>query len=283
MNTSSTINIGRLQESLPCTAQFVRLSIQKLRLEHRDIAEMPSIWRELSKHIGRRGSLSVDGHFEVGCGVNSTPHIDKVKFPAEAAQLGQLYGSIKGFTARAEERGWGIKQTVPNLTLSVTGIPNAPVMSQMQVRESVALVSDTKQCSEISAELFRLQLPSCFSFSHRRRQTKAINKKLDFIRDQAMAELSNYRKDVLGLEDASSISLRAPLEEQVVVTVSFFQQANVKLDVPDTQEGESFKEGLALARKAPNQHLQKCLADGSATNSLTAYATLKQIAQRAIA
>jgi len=98
-----------------------------------------------------------------------------------------------------------------------------------------------------------------------------------------MAELRNYRSAVLGLAEASSISLRVPVEEQVVATVSFFQQANVKLDVLDTQEGNSFKEGLALARKAPNQHLQKCLANGSATSSLTAYATLKQIAQRAIA
>lgn len=266
-----------LKNALPNTAQFLKLSIQKLRLEYRDKEEMQAIWRELGDHIGRRGALRIEDAFEVGCGVNSTPHIDAAKHPTEAAQLKELHAAIQSCMKEAEVKGWTETTLVPNLTLSVTGIPVPVEPTQDEVKAMVALVHDNKQREEITAESFKLSLPACFRFSHRRRQEKAIDKKLDFVRDQAMAELADYRKSVLGKQDGESISLRTENEGQVVATVSFFDQPQTSLSLPDTAEGNTFKEKLGNARKAPNKHLQSCLAQGKATQQLTPYATLKQL------
>lgn len=119
--------------------------------------------------------------------------------------------------------------------------------------------------------------PACFRFSHRRRQEKAIVKKLDFIRDQAMAELADYRREVLGKQDGEPISLLTEIEGRVVATVSFFGQPQTSLSLPETAEGDTFKEKLGDARKAPNKQLQSCLAQGKATQQMTPYATLKQL------
>lgn len=271
------MNWETLKQALPNTAQFLKLSIQKLRLEYRDKAEMQAIWRELGDHIGRRGTLRVGDSFEVGCGVNSTPHIDGAKHPTEAAQLKELYAAIQSCLKEAEVKGWTETTTVPNLTLSVTGVPAPVEATQDEVKAMVALVQDNKQREEITEENFKLSLPACFRFSHRRRQERAIEKKLDFVRDQAMAELADYRKGVLGKQGNASISLRTEIEGQVVATVSFFDQPQTSLSLPETAEGNTFKEKLGNARKAPNKHLQSCLAQGKATQQMTPYATLKQL------
>jgi len=271
------MNWEALKKSLPNTAQFLKLSIQKLRLEYRDKEEMQAIWRELGSRIGRRGALCIEDTFEVGCGFNSTLHIDAVKHPPEAAQLKELYAAIQSCMKEAEVKGWTETTVVPNLTLSVTGVPAPVEPTQDEVKAMVALVHDNKQREEITAENFKLSLPACFRFSHRRRQEKAIDKKLDFIRDQAMAELADYRKGVLGKQGNDSISLRTEIEGQVVATVSFFDQPQTSLSLPDTAEGNTFKEKLGDARKAPNKHLQRSLAQGKATPSFVGYATLKAI------
>ena len=67
------MNWESLKQALPNTAQFLKLSIQKLRLEYRDKREIKSIWEELGSQIGRRGALRIADFFEIGCGVNSTP------------------------------------------------------------------------------------------------------------------------------------------------------------------------------------------------------------------
>jgi len=253
-----------LKQALPNTAQFLKLSIQKLRLEYRDKEEIQAIWRELGSHIGRRGALRIEDAFEVGCGVNSFPHIDAAKHPTEAAQLKALHAAIQSYMKAAEVKGWTETSVIPNLTLSVTGIPAPVEPTQDEVKVTVALVPDNKQREEITANNFKLSLPACFRFSHRRRQEKAIEKKLDFVRDQAMAELADYRKSVLGKHGNESISLRTEIERQVVATVSFFNQPQSALSLPETTEGNTFKEKLGNARKAPNKHLQRCLANPAA-------------------
>lgn len=271
------MNWKSLKQALPNTAQFLKLSIQKLRLEYRDKEEMQTIWRELGSHIGRRGALRIEDAFEVGCGVNSFPHIDAAKHPTEAAQLKELHATIQSCMKEAEVKGWTETTVVPDLTLSVTGIPAPVEPTQDEVKAMVAQVSDNKQRDEITTENFKLSLPACFRFSHRRRQEKAIEKKLDFVRDQAMAELADYRKGVLGKHGNESISLRTEIEGQVVATVSFFDQSQTALSLPETTEGNIFKKKLGDARKAPNKHLQSCLAQGKATQQMTPYATLKQL------
>lgn len=271
------MNWESLKQALPNTAQFLKLSIQRLRLEYRDKEEMQAIWKELGSLVGRRGALRIEDTFEVGCGVNSTPHIDAAKYPTEAAQLKELYAAIQECIKKAEEEGWTETTVVPNLTLSVTGIPAPVEPTQDEVKAMVTLVPDNKQRQEITSENFKLSLPACFRFSHRRRQEKAIEKKLDFIRDQAMAELSDYRKGVLGKQDGESISLRTECEGQVVATVSFFNQPQPALVLPESKSAAAFKQKLDIARKAPNKYLQKCLAEGKATQQMTSYATLKQL------
>jgi len=221
-----------LKRALPNTAQFLKLSIQKLRLEYRDKEEMQAIWRELGSHIGRRGALRIEDAFEVGCGVNSTPHIDAAKHPTEAAQLKELYAAIQSCMKEAEVKGWMETTVVPSLTLSVTGIPAPVEPTQEEVKAMVASVPDNKQREEITAENFRLSLPACFRLSHRRRKEKAIEKKLDFVRDQAMAELASYRRNSLGKQNGESISIRTEIEGRVVATVSFFELSICGQNVP---------------------------------------------------
>ena len=271
------MNWESLKQALPNTAQFLKLSIQKLRLEYRDKREIKSIWEELGSQIGRRGALRIADFFEIGCGVNSTPHIDPAKYPTEAAQLKELHAAIQGYMKVAEAKGWTETTAVPNLTLSVTGIPAPVEPTQEEVKAMVASVPDNKQRQEITAENFKLCLPACSRFSHRRRQEKAIEKKLDFFRDQAMAELADYRKNVVCKQDGEPISLRTEVAGQVVATVSCFNQTQTSLKLPDSGEGAAFKAGLSNARKAPNKHLQSCLAQGKASQQLTPYATLRQL------
>lgn len=276
------MNWESLKQALPNTAQFLKLSIQKLRLEYRDKEEMQAIWKELGSLIGRRGALRIEDAFEVGCGVNSIPHIDAAKHPTEAAQLKELYTAIQVCMMEAAAKGWTETLEVPNLNLSVTGIPAPVEPTQDEVKAMVSRVSDNKQRAEIASENFKLGFPACFRFSHRRRQEKAIEKKLEFGRDQAMAELADYRKNVLGKQGAESISIRTEFEGQVVATVSFFNQSQDSLDLPDTGEAAIFQEKLSNARKAPNKHLQSCLAQGKATSSLVGYATLKTIPSKKV-
>lgn len=266
-----------LKQALPNTAQFLKLSIQKLRLEYRNKEEMQTIWKELGSLIGRRGALRIEDAFEVDCGVNSTPHIDAAKHPTEAAQLKELYAAIQGCMKEAEAKGWTETTEVPNLNLSVTGIPAPVEPTQEEVKAMVTSVPDSKQRQEITSEKFKLSFPACFRFSHRRRQEKAIEKRLEFVRDQAMAELADYRENVLGKQGAESISIRTEFEGQLVATVSFFNQSQVSLDLPDTGEAAAFEEKLGNARKAPNKHLQSCLAQSKAVQQMTPYPTLKQL------
>jgi len=44
-------------------------------------------------------------------------------------------------------------------------------------------------------------------------------------------------------------------------------------------EGNAFQARLDHARKAPNQYLQSCLANGKANTAWTPFATLKQAQQ----
>lgn len=266
-----------VQASLPNVAQFLRLSIQKLRLEYRDKSEMPKIWAELSGLIGRRGSLQVGNDFEVGCGVNTSFRIDPVKYPAEAAQLKALYAAPAALLKEAEAKGWTEDSAFPNLTLSVTGLQMPVEISQAEIRAMVEAMPDTKQREEITSSRFKDALTACFRFSHRRRQVKALEKKLDFMRDQALAELVHYRRDALGLEDHQSFSLQIPVDGLVESTLSVFNQPNTRLVLPDTEEAKAFKARLDAARKAPDAFLKACTANGQTEAVLAPFATLKKI------
>jgi hypothetical protein len=61
-----------------------------------------------------------------------------------------------------------------------------------------------------------------------------------------------------------------------VATVSSFNQRQTALVLPETAEGDAFKEKLGNARKALSQHLQSCFAQGKAVQQMAPYATLKQ-------
>jgi hypothetical protein len=80
----------------------------------------------------------------------------------------------------------------------------------------ITRVPDTKQRCQISATAFKTEMPACFRFSHRRRQEKAIERKLDFVRDQALAELRDYRKTI-GKGDEVSVSIRTQVDSQTTV------------------------------------------------------------------
>ena len=195
--------------------------------------------------------------------------------PSESAKLKALYAVPAAMTQEATLKGWVEEQIVPNLTLSVTGIPSPVEPTQDEVKAMIDLVPDTKQRCQISAADFKVAMPFCFSFSHRRRQEKAIERKLDFVRDQALAELRDYSES-LGKGEDVSISIQPQADAQTAVTASFFSQDQNKLQIPETAEGLAFQTKLAEARKAPNRYLQTCLAEGKAHATLTPFATLKQ-------
>ncbi|WP_309397177.1 hypothetical protein [Cerasicoccus maritimus] len=269
-NPPIKMNWESLKQALPNTAQFLKLSIQRLRLEYRDKEEMQVIWEELGSLIGRRGSLRIEDAFEVGCGVNLTPHIDAAQFPTEAAQLKELYSDIQDHMKEAEANGWIEVTQFPNINLSLTGIACPTEPTQDEVKAIVALVPDNKQRHHLTSDGFKLRAPACFRFSHRRRQEKALDRKLEFVRDQAMAELENYRKNALGIQHGEPISICTDYEGQIVVTVSFFNQSQTLLELPTTHTATTFKERLAAARKQPNKYLQSCLAEGKAIQHLEA-------------
>ena len=193
--TTLSLPWNQIGSTLPNLAQFIRLSLQKLRLEYKDKEAMPAIWHELGKKIGRRGCLQVDGLFEMGCGANPSTRINSAKHPTEAAKLKEFYAAPTAMNQQAAANGWIEEQIVPNLTLSVTGIPSPVEPSQEEVKAMITRVPDTKQRCQISATAFKTEMPACFRFSHLRRQEKAIERKLDFVRDQALAELRDFREN----------------------------------------------------------------------------------------
>lgn len=276
--TTLSLPWNQIGSTLPNLSQFIRLSLQKLRLEYKDKEAIPTIWHELGRRIGRRGCLQVDGLFEMGCGANPSTRIDSAKHPTEAAKLKELYAAPTAMTQQAAENGWIEEQIVPNLTLSVTGVPSPVEPSQEEVKAMITRVPDTKHRCQISPTAFKTEMPACFRFSHRRRQEKAIERKLDFVRDQALAELRDFRR-TLGKGDEVSVSIQTQVDSQTTVTASFFSQDQHKLQIPNTEEGQTFQASLNEARKAPNKFLQACLAEGKANTALTPFATLKEAAK----
>ena len=99
--TTLSLPWHKIGSTLPNLAQFIRLSLQKLRLEYEDKEAMLAIWHELGKKIGRRGCLQVDGLFEMGCGANPSTRIDSAKHPTEAARLKELYAAPTVMTQQA--------------------------------------------------------------------------------------------------------------------------------------------------------------------------------------
>jgi hypothetical protein len=122
--TTLSLPWNQIGSTLPNLAQFIRLSLQKLRLEYKDKEAMPAIWRELGQKIGRRGCVQVGGVFKMGCGANPSTRIDSVKHPTEAAKLKTLYTAPTVMMQEARIKGWVEEQIVPNLTLSMTGMSN---------------------------------------------------------------------------------------------------------------------------------------------------------------
>ena len=277
-STTKTLDWGYLIKHLPNVATYLRLSIQKLRLEYKDKEQLPKVWSELATVIGRRGALDVDSSYQVGCGANPTLRIDDVKHPQEAAKLKQLYAVPPNLMKQAEDAGGTKSSSELNLTLSVTGLPLPAELSDSEVQSMLDCMPNTKQRAAIGAGKFKSDFPACFRFMHRRSQLKALESKLDFMRDQTLAELADYQKEALALPSGSSLSIKTKVDGVVLVTLSMFEQPMVKLVLPETAAAQSFGNRLSAARKEPNAYLQQCAATGIAKPKFTPYGKLRMLA-----